>query len=277
MTVEAKIESNAKRRHHQHMIRSQLFLRRLRMHHYEYAPDSFKNRFLPSTIVDCPLRVAMNVKAAEPFDPLEGIVETSAFQSDPIGTILIATATYYRIPLGHLIGERGSPELVRMRQVAMYLARRMTWLGSNRIGRAMNRDHATIIHGERVISRKMLTNPKLSRDVSAITERVKFVDQVPSKGLIRSMHTDRSRAGNWDSARLATLVELRAQGKTFDEIAQVIGGGITRCACVAKHKRYLAAKKELNDVNEAMSHSSSFAAHQTAGTISQGAASASAH
>lgn len=254
--------------HRQNMYRSQILLRRLVAHHYEYAPDNLKNRFLPSPIVGCPLRAAVDQKAAEPFDPLEGVVETTAFQTDPVGTILIATATYYRVPLSHLIGERGSPQLVRMRQVAMYLARRMTWLGSNRIGRAMNRDHATIIHGERVIAAKMQPGSQLARDVSAITERVKFVDQAPSKALIRSMHTDRSRSGTWDSARIATLVELRAQGIPFDEIAEQIGGGITRNACIAKHKRYVAAKKELNDVSEAMSHSSGLATHQTAGTVS---------
>lgn len=277
MTTEAKIESNAKLRHRQHMIRSQLLLRRLRAYHYEYAPESMKNRFLPSPIIGCPLRVAIDLKATQPFDPLEGIVETSAFQSDPVGTILIATATYYRVPLAHLVGERGSPQLVRMRQVAMYLARRMTWLGSNRIGRAMNRDHATIIHGERVISKKKLTDTRLARDVSAITERVKFVDQIPSKGLIRSMHTDRSRVGSWDSDRIATLVRLREQGKSFEEISEAIGGGITRYACIAKYKRHVAAQKEMNDVNQAMSHPSGIAAHQTVGAIPQGSASASAY
>ena len=63
-------------------------------------------------------------------------------------------SNYYNIPLAEMLSQRRSRPLARPRQIAMYLAKKMTTRSLPEIGRRFNnRDHTTVIHAVKTISR----------------------------------------------------------------------------------------------------------------------------
>ena len=63
-------------------------------------------------------------------------------------------SNYFNIPLSEMLSQRRSRPLARPRQIAMYLAKKMTARSLPEIGRRFaNRDHTTVIHAVKTISR----------------------------------------------------------------------------------------------------------------------------
>ena len=57
------------------------------------------------------------------------------------------------IPVPDIIGHKRTKEFVRVRQAVMWEARRQGY-SLPQIGRALNRDHTTVIHGLRQVERR---------------------------------------------------------------------------------------------------------------------------
>lgn len=86
-----------------------------------------------------------------------------------IGEVQRATADYFNLPLFEMRSERRSREVVRPRQVAMYLCRELTNRSYIIIGREFGRrDHTTVIHACRQIEKLMPIEPLLSASVKSI-------------------------------------------------------------------------------------------------------------
>jgi chromosomal replication initiator protein len=65
-----------------------------------------------------------------------------------------AGANFFNIPLAEMLSQRRSRPLARPRQIAMYLAKKMTTRSLPEIGRRFaNRDHTTVIHAVKTITR----------------------------------------------------------------------------------------------------------------------------
>ena len=63
-------------------------------------------------------------------------------------------SNYFNIPLSEMLSQRRSRPLARPRQIAMYLAKKMTTRSLPEIGRRFaNRDHTTVIHAVKTITR----------------------------------------------------------------------------------------------------------------------------
>ena len=62
--------------------------------------------------------------------------------------------------------------VARPRQIAMYLAREMTGHSLPRIGSHFCRDHTTVLHAVRQISRLMATDPRVASDVAGCRELI---------------------------------------------------------------------------------------------------------
>ena len=63
-------------------------------------------------------------------------------------------ANFFNIPLAEMLSQRRSRPLARPRQIAMYLAKKMTTRSLPEIGRRFaNRDHTTVIHAVKTITR----------------------------------------------------------------------------------------------------------------------------
>jgi chromosomal replication initiator protein len=84
-----------------------------------------------------------------------------------------ACAAHYRIDPAEMRSKRRARAVARPRQVAMYLAKKMTPRSLPEIGRIFGgRDHSTVIHAVRTIEELRQTNPDIDADVRALLRQL---------------------------------------------------------------------------------------------------------
>jgi chromosomal replication initiator protein len=80
-------------------------------------------------------------------------------------------SNYYNINTEDLISSRRLRSFARPRQVAMYLAKKLTSRSLPEIGRKFGgRDHTTVIHAVKKIDQLKSENEKFDEDVSVLTQ-----------------------------------------------------------------------------------------------------------
>ena len=85
-------------------------------------------------------------------------------------------SNYYNIPLSDMLSQRRSRPLARPRQVAMYLAKKMTSRSLPEIGRRFaNRDHTTVIHAVKTITRLSEQDDEMKKNINQI--RILLLEQ----------------------------------------------------------------------------------------------------
>jgi chromosomal replication initiation ATPase DnaA len=90
-----------------------------------------------------------------------------------INAILSAVSDYYDISLVDIIAQRRINRVVRVRHVAMYLARMLTTRSLPQIGIYLGgRDHTTVLHGVRKVELRLQTEPSLAGEIAAIKQRL---------------------------------------------------------------------------------------------------------
>ena len=68
-----------------------------------------------------------------------------------------------------MLSQRRSRPLARPRQIAMYLAKKLTTRSLPEIGRKFsNRDHTTVIHAVKTIEKLSLNNEEIKKNVEEI-------------------------------------------------------------------------------------------------------------
>ncbi len=78
-------------------------------------------------------------------------------------------SNYFNIPLSEMLSQRRSRPLARPRQIAMYLAKKMTSRSLPEIGRRFaNRDHTTVIHAVKTISRLSDQDDEMKKNINQI-------------------------------------------------------------------------------------------------------------
>ena len=78
-------------------------------------------------------------------------------------------SNFFNIPLAEMLSQRRSRQLARPRQIAMYLAKKMTTRSLPEIGRRFaNRDHTTVIHAVKTIIRLSEKDDEMKRNVEQI-------------------------------------------------------------------------------------------------------------
>ena len=91
----------------------------------------------------------------------------------PIGAIVGACAAFYGVPISSLFAERRTKDIVKPRQIAMYLAKELTPRSLPDIGRRIGgRDHTTVLHGVRKIAALLKRDPNLAAEVATIRARI---------------------------------------------------------------------------------------------------------
>ena len=79
------------------------------------------------------------------------------------------TSNFYSINLEEMLSQRRSRPLARPRQIAMYLAKKLTTRSLPEIGRKfVNRDHTTVIHAVKTIDRLSQNNEEIKKNVEEI-------------------------------------------------------------------------------------------------------------
>ena len=78
-------------------------------------------------------------------------------------------SNYFNIPLSDMLSQRRSRPLARPRQIAMFLAKKMTSRSLPEIGRRFaNRDHTTVIHAVKTISRLTDQDDEMKKNINQI-------------------------------------------------------------------------------------------------------------
>ena len=79
--------------------------------------------------------------------------------------IIDAVAKYYRIKISDVLGKKRTRNIARPRQVAMSLTKELTTLSLPSIGDSFGgRDHTTVMHGIRAVSKLREEDPELAQD-----------------------------------------------------------------------------------------------------------------
>ena len=78
-------------------------------------------------------------------------------------------SNYFNIALSEMLSQRRSRPLARPRQIAMYLAKKMTTRSLPEIGRRFaNRDHTTVIHAVKTITRLSEIDDEMKKNINQI-------------------------------------------------------------------------------------------------------------
>jgi chromosomal replication initiator protein len=90
-----------------------------------------------------------------------------------VAQVLEATATYHQLSLDDLLSKRRTKDVVRARQIAMYLAREETDASYPQIGSALGgRNHSTVLYGYQKIARTVETDEALRREIGDIRRQL---------------------------------------------------------------------------------------------------------
>ena len=78
-------------------------------------------------------------------------------------------SNYFNIALSEMLSQRRSRPLARPRPIAMYLAKKMTTRSLPEIGRRFaNRDHTTVIHAVKTITRLSEQDDEMKKNINQI-------------------------------------------------------------------------------------------------------------
>ena len=78
-------------------------------------------------------------------------------------------ADFFNIPLSEMLSQRRSRPLARPRQIAMYLAKKLTTRSLPEIGRRFaNRDHTTVIHAVKTITKLSEQDEEMKKNIGQI-------------------------------------------------------------------------------------------------------------
>lgn len=89
-----------------------------------------------------------------------------------IADIQAVVAEYFGIPVLEMKSQRRARTVARPRQVAIYLARRITRHSLPEIGRRFDRDHTTVIHAIRTVEKLRADDPEIDRAVRTLEARI---------------------------------------------------------------------------------------------------------
>lgn len=99
------------------------------------------------------------------FDPKNG--------APTVKHVIDACSDVFEISPFDIVSDQKIAPIVRARQAAMYVCRHVTGASFVEIGRRMGkRDHSTILHGFRVIERKLLVDDDLAHKINLVMAKV---------------------------------------------------------------------------------------------------------
>jgi len=95
-----------------------------------------------------------------------------------IDSIKKIVAKHYSLAIEDFTSSRRSESIAFPRQIAMYLACEMTELSLPEIGKAFEKDHSTVVHSRKRISRELEQNPFFVTKINEIRNEVLTVDSL---------------------------------------------------------------------------------------------------
>lgn len=83
---------------------------------------------------------------------------------------------FYKVTHGEIIGKSRSQSIVRPRQVAIYLCRRLLDLPYGDIGKRFNRDHSTAIHSSNCVEERLKTDRDTQEEIEILMKIISELD-----------------------------------------------------------------------------------------------------
>jgi chromosomal replication initiation ATPase DnaA len=90
-----------------------------------------------------------------------------------LSLVLSEVSLQMRVPAPLILSERRKQHVVFVRQVAMYLCRRVTGVSYPKIADFFHRDHSTVIHAENSIARRLDCEPAFARTVDKLCSAIR--------------------------------------------------------------------------------------------------------
>ncbi len=84
-----------------------------------------------------------------------------------------ATAEFFNLKISDLTSTSRARNVVRPRQIAMYLAKNMTSQSLPKIAAQFNKNHATAIHAIELVKQLMISNSELAKQVGDLEEKIR--------------------------------------------------------------------------------------------------------
>ena len=178
------------------------------------VPDEF-------TDIDVAKRIARLCDRKELEKHIE--VDGLTTRRNSFASIARATSRVFDVSLDELKGRGRSNNLIKPRHVIYYLANTELKLSLTNIGRLMNRDHTSILHGVNSVREKMRIDFQLAKDCEKVLalsqeiedERQKFINEQAEKHGPEVDRTDQVDARGGDeqaqSWRLPSYREVLAR------------------------------------------------------------------
>lgn len=114
---------------------------------------------------------AISMESAK--DALRDLISVQRRQVS-LDNIQKTVAEYYRIKVAEMFSKKRTADLVKPRQIAMFLAKEMTSLSLPEIGAAFGgRDHTTVIHAVRKIAEARKTDSALNHELHVLEQTLK--------------------------------------------------------------------------------------------------------
>lgn len=136
--------------------------------------------------------------------------------------LLKVIGDYYLLDYGYVNAKNRKREVVFARQVAMHLLLKNTKWTLAKIGENFNRDHSTVLHGDRVVKDLMSYHKRIKTDVAKIE---KLTNQELSIILKKEKVDSRFHyidLNNYTSARITSKKGLIFSGYTEEEIFEIL-------------------------------------------------------
>jgi hypothetical protein len=109
-----------------------------------------------------------------PLKPLWFAIEAEIPSTPRIENIQAICAKHYRVSRLDILSARRTVNVVRPRQVAMYLAKTLTLKSLPEIGRRFGgRDHTTVLHAVRKITALRERDPELNEECAALEKQLR--------------------------------------------------------------------------------------------------------
>lgn len=103
------------------------------------------------------------------LEPVDG----SAPRAEPrVAFIMQCVARYFGISHAEIISERRMHRIVRPRQIAFYLCSQLTRKSLVFIGRQFGKDHSTVLHAVRKMTRRIHEDSDLANDIATLTHAI---------------------------------------------------------------------------------------------------------
>ncbi|WP_018390889.1 chromosomal replication initiator protein DnaA [Ancylobacter sp. FA202] len=91
-----------------------------------------------------------------------------------VDTVIRVVARHYKVEVADILSQRRTANVVKPRQIAMYLAKTLTPRSLPEVGRRFaGRDHTTVLHAVRKIDKLIATDAALAAEVQALVSAIR--------------------------------------------------------------------------------------------------------